>query len=86
MRPAPATSRRRIIRAFSSEVGTGSRQENASIKNLATAIQPRQKLHTLTANQIAMAMIAATMAHHITGVTCFELPLRGESLAEWLNS
>src|SRR6266852_4963648 len=33
-----------------------------------------------------MATIATTIAHHITGVTCFELPLRGESLAAWLNS
>src|ERR1017187_8467134 len=40
----------------------------------------------LIANQIAMAMIATTIAPHSTGVTCFELPLRGESLAAWLNS
>jgi hypothetical protein len=33
-----------------------------------------------------MAMTATTIAHHITGVTCFELPLRGESLAAWSNS
>jgi hypothetical protein len=38
------------------------------------------------ANQIAIATIAKTIAPHITGVTCFELPLRGESLAAWLNS
>jgi hypothetical protein len=42
--------------------------------------------HTLTANQIAMAMSVTTIAHHTSGVTCFELPLRGESLAAWLNS
>jgi hypothetical protein len=37
--------------------------------------------HGLIANQIATAMMVATMAHHITGVSCFELPLRGEALA-----
>jgi hypothetical protein len=31
-------------------------------------------------------MSVATIAHHITGVTCLELPLRGESLAAWLKS
>jgi hypothetical protein len=41
--------------------------------------------HGLIANQIATAMMVATTAHHITGVTCFELPLRGESLAAWSN-
>src|ERR1700710_2387981 len=30
--------------------------------------------------------IATTMALHITGVTRFELPLRGESFGAWLNS
>jgi hypothetical protein len=44
------------------------------------------KLQIPTANQIAMATSAATIAHHITGVRRFELPLRGESLAAWLNS
>jgi hypothetical protein len=43
------------------------------------------KRHSLSANQIAMTTMAATMAAHIIGVTCFELPLRGESLAAWLN-
>jgi len=33
-----------------------------------------------------MATIATTIVHHITGVAFFELPLRGESLAAWLNS
>jgi len=33
-----------------------------------------------------MATHAATMTRHTTGVTCFELPLRSESLAAWLNS
>jgi hypothetical protein len=40
----------------------------------------------LIANQIAIATIATTIIPHITGVTCFVLPLRGESLAAWLNS
>jgi hypothetical protein len=44
------------------------------------------KLQILTANQIAIATIVTTIAHHITGVTCFEPPLRGESLAAWSNS
>jgi hypothetical protein len=38
------------------------------------------------ANQIAMATMTTRMTHHTTGVTRFELPLRGESLAAWLNS
>jgi hypothetical protein len=37
-------------------------------------------------NQIAPATTTATMTAHTTGVTFFELPLRGESLAAWLNS
>jgi hypothetical protein len=45
-----------------------------------------QQRYTFIANQIAMATIATTITPHITGVTCFELPLRGESLAAWLNS
>ena len=39
-----------------------------------------------TANQMPITTIAATMTLHTTGVTRFELPLRGESLAAWLNS
>jgi len=46
-------------------------------------LQRRQGFH---ADQIAIAAMATMMAHHTTGVTCFELPLRGESLAAWLNS
>jgi hypothetical protein len=30
--------------------------------------------------------IATTMTPHTTGVTRFELPLRGESFGAWLNS
>src|ERR1019366_3652125 len=45
-----------------------------------------QQLHGLIANQIAIATSATTIAAHATGVTCFELPLRGELLAAWLNS
>jgi len=37
--------------------------------------------HGFIASQIAIAAMAKTIAHHATGVTCFELPLRGESLA-----
>jgi hypothetical protein len=43
-------------------------------------------LYGLNANQIAMATMAATIATHTIGVSRFELPLRGESLAAWLNS
>src|SRR5450759_4115479 len=43
------------------------------------------KRHGLTASQIAMTTIATTMAHQTRAATCFELPLRGESLAAWLN-
>jgi hypothetical protein len=32
-------------------------------------------------NQIKNAMMQTTIANHTTGVTRFELPLRGESLA-----
>jgi hypothetical protein len=49
-------------------------------------LRTAQERHSFIANQIAMASNTATMAAHITGVTCFELPLRGESLAAWLNS
>jgi hypothetical protein len=42
--------------------------------------------HGLMANQIAITTKAAITILHTTGVTCFELPLRGESLAAWLNS
>src|SRR5471030_3061750 len=42
--------------------------------------------HALIANQIAMTTMARTMAAHIAGVTRFEVPLRGESLAARLNS
>jgi hypothetical protein len=38
-------------------------------------------IHILVAYQIAIATSATTMALHTTGVTCFELPLRGELFA-----
>ena len=37
-------------------------------------------------NQIATITIATRIAPQTTGVTRFEPPLRGESLAAWLNS
>ena len=37
-------------------------------------------------NQIAAATATATITAHTTGETFLLLPLRGESLAEWLNS
>jgi hypothetical protein len=36
------------------------------------------------ANQSANATITTTIAAQTTGVTFFELPLRGESLGAWL--
>ena len=36
-------------------------------------------------NQMAMTMTATMMAAHTAGVTRFELPLLGESLAAWSN-
>jgi hypothetical protein len=43
-------------------------------------------LHGLKTNQSTIATMAAMVVAHTTGVACFELPLRGESLAAWLNS
>jgi hypothetical protein len=45
-----------------------------------------RKRQGFQANQIAIATMATIIAHHTSGVTFFELPLRGESLAAWLNS
>ena len=41
---------------------------------------------TVIASQVPTATTTTTMMHQITGATCFELPLRGESFAAWLNS
>jgi hypothetical protein len=43
-------------------------------------------IHARIVNQIVAMTIATTIAAHTAGVTFFELPLRGESLAAWLNS
>src|SRR5258706_5385077 len=70
----------------------GGRDSCASRHRRTTAalleMRPRRsrERYTFIANQIAMTTIATTIAHHTSGVTCFELPLRGESLAAWLNS
>jgi hypothetical protein len=37
--------------------------------------------YALMPSQIANAMMQATITNHTSGVTCLELPLRGESLA-----
>jgi hypothetical protein len=42
--------------------------------------------HPRMPNQITAAMIATMIVAQMTGETFFELPLRGESLAAWLNS
>jgi len=42
--------------------------------------------HPRTPNQITAATIATMIAAQMTGETFFELPLRGETLAAWLNS
>jgi hypothetical protein len=44
------------------------------------------KLQGLIANHMMIATMATTMAAHTNGVTCFELPLRGESFAARSNS
>jgi hypothetical protein len=44
------------------------------------------RFQNFIANQIEIATMAATIAAHAIGATRFELPLRGESLAAWLNS
>jgi hypothetical protein len=38
------------------------------------------------ASQIATTTRASTIPHHMAGEVRFELPLRGESFEEWLNS
>jgi hypothetical protein len=38
-------------------------------------------VHNFIANQIAATISATTITAHTTGVTRFELPLRGESFA-----
>jgi hypothetical protein len=43
-----------------------------------------QGTHAFTTNQIASKTIATTIAPQTTGVTLFELPLRGESFGAWL--
>jgi hypothetical protein len=40
--------------------------------------------HAFIANQIASATITTMIAPQTTGVTFFELPLRGESFGAWL--
>jgi hypothetical protein len=42
--------------------------------------------HARMPNHIAAAIIRATIAAQMIGVAFFELPLRGELLAAWLNS
>jgi hypothetical protein len=49
------------------------------------ALRDAATLHDLNANQIAITTIATMMVPHTAGVTRFELPLRGESLAAWSN-
>jgi hypothetical protein len=44
----------------------------------------RIQIHAFVANQIASATITATIVPHTTGVTFFDLPLRGESFGAWL--
>ncbi|MBR1212908.1 hypothetical protein [Bradyrhizobium sp. JYMT SZCCT0180] len=54
--------------------------------NRSGAISALQWHYARMPNQIASAIMAATIAAPTTGVTFFELPLRGELLAAWLNS
>jgi hypothetical protein len=48
--------------------------------------QNRNPVYARVMNHTATTTIAITTAAHTAGVTRFELPLRGESLAAWLNS
>jgi len=43
--------------------------------------QLNSRRHSPTASHVPSATNATTTAHHTTGVSRFELPLRGESLA-----
>jgi hypothetical protein len=49
--------------------------------NTGTSEDQNKDAYDFTANQIAIATMAKTITAHTAGVTCFELPLRGESLA-----
>jgi hypothetical protein len=52
----------------------------------AIATHARHLHHAYILNQITTATTATTIPAHTTGEIFFELPLRGESLAAWLNS
>jgi hypothetical protein len=61
--------------------------ENINSRDLNSRDTPKpDRRHGLIANQIASAIIVMTIAAQTLDVTRFELPLRGESLAAWLNS
>ncbi len=64
----------RLQEAEAHAPGAGQRAAAALLAEVSVA-------HGFIANQIASATIAITTTAHITGVTRFELPLRGESLA-----
>jgi hypothetical protein len=49
-----------------------------------SAIAGYRGTYVFTANQITSATIAMTIPPQTTGVTFFELPLRGESFGAWL--
>jgi hypothetical protein len=96
MRRAP-TNRRRIISTC--DRGLALRIDHGAADAMATSVtiwpdpvaparardRDRGTLHDLSANQIAMTTRATMMVPHTAGVTRFELPLRGESLAAWSN-
>jgi hypothetical protein len=72
---------------FTAAAGHGHRvREEHSTERQRSAPIDAAGLHDLNANQIAMTTSATTMVAHTAGVTRFELPLRGESLAAWSNS
>lgn len=48
------------------------------------SIDDAVETHAFIANQIAITTITATTAPQTTGMTFFELPLRGESFGAWL--
>lgn len=76
MHRALPTGRRRTTNHYESKPGRSSHDDNNG----------EASLHEFITSKIATTTNVKTIAPHTLGVTCFELPLRGESLAARLNS
>jgi len=48
--------------------------------------KPKRSSYIFMTNQMTTTTTTTSTAPHTIGVTCFELPLRGELLAAWLKS